>query len=51
MLKEIYKLGELELVKKAREQEREKHPLIDLYAMLIVSTVAVVLRKSNMRMS
>lgn len=31
MLKEIYKLGELELVKKAREQEREKHPLIDLF--------------------
>lgn len=31
MLKEIYKLGELELIKKAKEQELENHPLIDLF--------------------
>lgn len=31
MLKEIYKLGELTLIKNYKEQEREKHKLIDLF--------------------
>ena len=31
MLKKIYKLGELTLMKKYREQELEKHTLIDLF--------------------
>lgn len=31
MLKEIYKLGELTLMKKYKEQERDKHSLIDLF--------------------
>lgn len=31
MLKEIYKMGELELLKKVKEKELEKHTLIDLF--------------------
>ena len=31
MLKEIYKMGELELLKKVKENELEKHTLIDLF--------------------
>ena len=31
MLKEIYKLGELTLIKNYKEQERKKHTLIDLF--------------------
>jgi len=31
MLKEIYKLGELTLMKNYIEQQRQKHPLIDLF--------------------
>ena len=31
MLKELYKLGELSLMKSLKEQEREKHDLIDLF--------------------
>ena len=31
MLKKIYKLGELTLMKNYKEQEREKHTLIDLF--------------------
>lgn len=31
MIKEIYKLGELTLFEKYREQELEKHNLIDLF--------------------
>lgn len=31
MLKKIYKLGELALIKKLKEQERTKHTLVDLF--------------------
>ncbi len=31
MFKEIYKLGELTMLQKAKEIERENHPLIDLF--------------------
>lgn len=31
MLKEIYKLGELTVFKRYKEQEMEKHPLKDLF--------------------
>ena len=48
MLKKIYKLGELTLMKNYKDQERDKHTLIDLFWECTLTCNEVVQKKRNM---